>query len=95
MKNAFLQGNLEEEVYMMQPLGFESRKYPHAVCRLKKSLYGLKQAPREWHAKIKQYLHQIEFRMSQSDKSLYTRNDEKHVLFILLYVDDFVIGGKD
>ena len=64
VKNAFLQGKLEEEVYMMQSPGFESRKNPHVICRLKKSLYGLKQAPRAWHAKITQYLHQIGFWMS-------------------------------
>ena len=58
VKNAFLQGDLSEEVYMIQPPGFESHKHLHAVCRLKKPLYGLKQAPRAWHSKITQYLHQ-------------------------------------
>jgi hypothetical protein len=54
VKNAFLQGDLEEQVYMVQPLGFHSRTNTSAVCRLKKSLYGLKQAPRAWNAKITQ-----------------------------------------
>ena len=54
VKDAFLEGEVEEAVYMMQPPIFESRKYSHAICRLKKSLYGLKQAPRVWHAKITQ-----------------------------------------
>ena len=59
VKNAFLQGELEE--YMNQPPGFESRDHPYAVCQLKKPLYGLKQGPRVWHFKIMQYLHQIKF----------------------------------
>ena len=67
VKNAFLQGELEEEVYMIQPPGFESRVHPNAVCYLKKDLYGLKQEPCVWHSKITQYLHQIGFRMSKFD----------------------------
>ena len=58
VKNVFLQGKLEEEVYMVQPPRFESSMHPIVVCRLKKPLYGLKQAPRAWHSNITQYLHQ-------------------------------------
>ena len=61
IKNAYLQGELEEEVYMLQPPGFNSSTHPKAVCRLKKPLYSLKQAPRAWHSKIMQYLHRIGF----------------------------------
>ena len=95
VKNAFLQGELEEEVYMIQPPGFESRVHPNVVCRLKKPLYGLKQAPRAWHSKIMQYLHQIGFRMSKSDTSLYIWHELDSPIVIILYVDDLVIGGKD
>ena len=95
VKNAFLQGELEEEVYMIQPPGFESRVHPNVVCRLKKPLYGLKQAPRAWHSKITQYLHQIGFRMSKSDTSLYFRSDSDSPIVIILYMDDLVIRGKD
>ena len=95
VKNAFLHGELEEEFYMLQPPGFESHKHPQAVCRLKKSLYDLKQAPKAWCAKTTQYLHEEGFQMCQADNSLYTRNDAKYTLVILLYVDDLVIGGKD
>ena len=95
IKNAFLQGELEEEVYMVQPPGFESSIHPKAVCRLKKPLYGLKQAPRAWHSKITQYLHQIGFRMSKSDNSLYIRSDSTSSIVIILYVDDLVIGGEN
>ena len=75
VKNAFLQGELEEEVYMVQPPGFNMSIHPKVVCRFKKPLYGLKQAPHAWHSKITLYLHQIGFRMSKSDNSLYIRSD--------------------
>ena len=93
VKNAFLQGELEEQVYMVQPPGFKSNTHPQAVCQLKKSLYGLKQAPRACHLKITQYLHQIGFKMSKSDNSLFIRSDSKGHVFIIIYVDDLVIGG--
>ena len=94
IKNAFLQGELEEEVYKVQPPGFESRTYLKVVCWLKKPLYGLKQAPRDWHSKITQYIHQIVFRMSKFDNCLYVRNDSGRLIVIILYVDDLVIGGE-
>jgi hypothetical protein len=53
VKSAFLYGVLEEEVYVRQPLGFESEKYPHRVYKLRKALYGLKQVPRAWYGKLR------------------------------------------
>ena len=50
--SAFLAGDLEEDIYMKQPEGFENASHPEYVCKVKKSLYGLKQAPRQWHKKI-------------------------------------------
>ena len=94
VKNAFLQGELEEEVYMVQPPDFNSSIHPKAVCRLKKPLYSLKQASRAWHSKITQYLHQIGFRMSKFDNSLYIRSDSASPIIIILYVDDLVIRGE-
>ena len=56
VKNVFLHGNLEAEVYMCQPPGFKDKKHPEYVCKLKKALYGLKQAPRAWHRELSESL---------------------------------------
>ena len=61
VKNAFLHGDLQEEVYMEQPQGFEDVEHPSYVCKLKKALYGLKQAPRSWHGRIVAYLVSLGF----------------------------------
>ena len=71
VKNVFLQGELEEHVYMVQPPGFHSGMNTSAVCWLKKSLYGLKQPPRAWNAKITQRLRLMGFLTSKSDSSLF------------------------
>ena len=92
VKNTFFHGELEEEVYMVQPPDFNSSTHLKVVCRLKKPLYGLKQAPHAWHLKITQYLHRIGFRMSKSDNSLYIRSDSESLIVIILYVYDLVIG---
>ena len=95
IKNIFLQGKLEENVYMVQPLGFDSNNHSKAICQLKKPLYGLKQAPCTWHSKITQYLHRIGLTMSKSDyNSLYVKNYSGSPIVIILYVDDLVIGGE-
>ena len=95
VKNAFLQGELEEQVYMVQPPGFHSGTNTSAVCRLKKSLYGLKQAPRAWNAKITQQLCKMGFTVCKSDSSLFIQKGRLGPVSILLYVDDLVITGAD
>ena len=72
VKNAFLNGDLEEEVYMeQQPKGFVHPYFPHYVCRLRKALYGLKQAPRAWSNKFSSHLQNIGFEIGKDDHSLY------------------------
>ena len=95
VKNAFLQSELEKQVYMVQPPGFHSRTNTSAVCRLKKSHYGLKQTPRAWNAKITQRLRRMGFATSISDSSLFIRKGRLGPVSILLYVDDLVITGAD
>ena len=94
VKNAFLQGELDEEVYIVQPPGFKLSSHPIVIYRLKKPLYGLELALRTWHSKINQYHHQVSFRMSKSNNSLFICSDSKGQLFIIIYVDDLVIGGE-
>ncbi|XP_074315329.1 uncharacterized protein LOC141651520 [Silene latifolia] len=90
--NAFLHGDLDEEVYMKIPPGF-SRGKEGKVCRLKKSLYGLRQAPRCWFAKLTTALKDYGFKQSHSDYSLFSYSQNQVRLFILVYVDDPVIAG--
>ncbi|CAH9142457.1 unnamed protein product [Cuscuta epithymum] len=92
--NAFLHGDLDEEVYMKPPPGFLSSR-PGQVCRLKKSLYGLRQAPRCWFAKLTASLKQYGFRQSYSDYSLFTMHQGSAQLYVLIYVDDLIIEGND
>ena len=73
VKSAFLNGDLQEEVYMAQPEGFVDEHQPHKVCRLINSLYGLKQAPRAWYIKIDDHLLQHGFTRSPSDTNLYIK----------------------
>ena len=71
VKNAFLHGDLEEEVYMKLPPGHPQSHDPDMVCRLHKSIYGLKQSPRAWYAKLSSVLEAFGFQMSNADSSLF------------------------
>jgi len=92
--NAFLHGDLSEEVYMKLPPGFEANQ-PNRVCILRKSLNGLKQAPRCWFAKLTSSLKQYGFRQSYSDYSLFTLRQGTVRVNVLVYVDDLIISGND
>ena len=71
VKTYFLNGVVEEEVYVEQPLGFETHDREFHVCRLKKSLYGLKQAPKTWYGRIDGFLSSLVFSKSKEDSNLY------------------------
>ena len=71
VKTAFLNGELEEDIYMSQPEGFEKKDLEHLVCKLKKSLYGLKQSPRAWYQRIDSFFTKEGFTRSEADHSLY------------------------
>lgn len=93
VNNAFLNGDLEETIYMVQPKGFEDPKFPSYVCKLHKSIYGLKQAPRAWYEKLKSALLTLGFKRSASDCSLFFRNVKGVLTLILVYVDDILLTG--
>uniref|UniRef100_A0A2N9GWD9 Integrase catalytic domain-containing protein n=1 Tax=Fagus sylvatica TaxID=28930 RepID=A0A2N9GWD9_FAGSY len=93
VKNAFLNGDLLEEVYMQPPLGYLDSH--NQVCRLRRALYGLKQAPRAWFAKFSSVVAQQGFTLSSYDSALFIRHTSTGITLILLYVDDMIITGDD
>ncbi|XP_021822133.1 uncharacterized protein LOC110763616 [Prunus avium] len=96
VKNAFLHGDLEEEVFMRQPQGFEDSAYPNFVCRLRKSRYGLKQEPRAWNAKFIGHLPAIGFTVSHFDHSFFVKHVGLDSVILKVYVDDIILtGSKD
>eukprot|EP00253_Pinus_taeda_P027311 PITA_27311 len=94
-KYAFLNGDLEEEVYIQQPKGFILGNDAKLVCKLRKSLYDLKQVPRAWYYRLNKYLHQQGFSKGSADSNLYTKIDIDKLLIIVVYVDDIVFGSNE
>jgi hypothetical protein len=93
VKTAFLNGELDEEIYMTQPEGFVVSGHENKVCRLKKSLYGLKQAPKQWHDKFDKTLTSAGFVANEADNCVYYRFGGGHGVILCLYVDDILIFG--
>ncbi len=89
---AFLNGDLQEEIYMEQPEGYTVPGKEEMVCRLKKSLYGLKQSPRCWNQKFRESMELLQFKQSQADPCIFSKGSEKDKLIIIaVYVDDLII----
>ncbi|WVZ70280.1 hypothetical protein U9M48_018957 [Paspalum notatum var. saurae] len=94
VKSAFLNGFIEEKVYVRQPPGFESAKFPDRVYKLRKALYGLKQAPKAWYARLKSFLLKSGFVMSSVDKTLFLLSRGGDTMIVQIYVDDIIFGGS-
>jgi hypothetical protein len=95
VKSTFLNGELEEEVYIEQPKGFLLSEKEDYVCILKKSLYGLKKSPRAWYSRLDKYLQQQGFRKGNVDINIYIKVDQDNILIIEVYVDDIIFGSDD
>jgi len=96
IKNAFLHGDLKEEVYMEQPPGFVAQGgETNLVCKLKRSLYGLKQSPRAWFGRFSTVLQDFGLIRSKVDHSVFYRHQQGKSIYLVVYVDDIVITGND
>jgi transposase InsO family protein len=93
VNNAFLNGDLQEEIFMKQPQGVDDGT--SRVCKLNKSLYGLKQAPRAWNEKFDTWMKSQGFEQCKNDLCLYVKKDCDDILYVLLYVDDVILAGNN
>jgi hypothetical protein len=94
VKSAFLNGVIQEEVYVRQPPGFVSFKYSDRVYKLSKALYGLKQALRAWYARLKTFLLEHGYVMGSVNKTLFTLNHGTDFLLVQIYVDGIIFAGS-
>eukprot|EP00253_Pinus_taeda_P024877 PITA_24877 len=95
MKSAFLNEDLEEEVYIEKPDGFILGNDSNLVCRLKNALYGLKEAPRVWYYHLDKYLHQQGFSKGSTNSNLYIKIENNKLLILVVYVDDIIFGSNE
>ncbi|GJU60106.1 retrovirus-related pol polyprotein from transposon TNT 1-94 [Tanacetum coccineum] len=93
VKNAFLNGFIKEEVYVVQPPGFIDFQKPNYVYKHKKALYGLKQAPKAWYDRLKAFLIKYEYSMGMVNNTLFTKKSKSHLIIIQIYVDDIIFGS--
>lgn len=94
VSNAFLNGQLQEQVYCQQPIGFVDPDRPNDVCLLTRSLYELKQAPRAWYTRFASFIKTLGFAPTRSDNSLFVLRRGSSIAYLLLYVDDIVLTAS-
>ncbi|KAJ9539523.1 hypothetical protein OSB04_032256 [Centaurea solstitialis] len=92
VKNAFLNGHLEEEVFMDPPPGIN---YTDKVCKLNKALYGLKKSPRAWFGRFSSFMKKIGYKQSDADHTLFVKHEGINVTAFIVYVDDMVVTGNN
>nr|GEX25904.1 hypothetical protein [Tanacetum cinerariifolium] len=95
VKSAFLYGTINEEVYVMQPLGFQDPEFPDRVYKVEKAMYGLHQAPRAWYGTLFKYLLANGFQKGTIDQTLFIRKLKGDFLLVQVYVDDILFGSSN
>ncbi|GJU94956.1 retrovirus-related pol polyprotein from transposon TNT 1-94 [Tanacetum coccineum] len=93
VKSAFLNGLINEEVYVAQPPGFIDFEKPNHVYKLKKALYGLKQAPKAWYDRLKSFLIKHEYKMGIIDNTLFSKKKSSNLIIVQIFVDDIIFGS--
>nr|GEW71987.1 hypothetical protein [Tanacetum cinerariifolium] len=91
VKTAFLNGYLDEDIYMVQPEGFVDPSHPRKVCKLQRSIYGLKQASRSWNKRFNEEIKRFGFAQNLNEPCVYQKASRSNVTFLILYVDDIII----
>lgn len=95
VKNAFLHGDLKEEVFMDIPPGYTTSPNGKFVCKLQKALYGLKQSPRAWFGRFTLTMRNYGYQQSNADHTLFLKHRLGKVMTLVIYVDDMIITGDD
>ena len=95
IKTAFLNGELDEEIYMDQPIGFVTKGQKHKVCKLKQSIYGLKQSSRQWNLRVYRVILSNGFTMIKEDYCVYVKRSKGSFIILSLYVDDILLADND
>ncbi|GKD89427.1 putative ribonuclease H-like domain-containing protein [Tanacetum coccineum] len=92
VKSAFFYGEIDEEVYVTKPKGFEDPHFPKHVYKVVKALYGLHQAPRAWYARLSTFLLKHNYRKGTIDKTLFIKKNSRDIILVQVYVDDIILG---
>nr|GEU68165.1 hypothetical protein [Tanacetum cinerariifolium] len=95
VKSSFLYGTIDEEVYVMQPLGFQDPEFLEKVYKVEKAMYGLHQAPRAWYGTLSKYLLTNGFQRGTIDQSLFIKRQRGYFILIQVYVDDIIFGSSN
>ncbi|GJR19303.1 retrotransposon protein, putative, ty1-copia subclass [Tanacetum coccineum] len=95
VKTAFLNGRLDEDIYIEQPEGYVNPKYPKRVCKLQRSIYGLKQASRQWNKRFDEEIKKFGFTQNRDEPCVYRKASGSNVVFLIIYVDDILIMGNN
>nr|GFB21699.1 putative ribonuclease H-like domain-containing protein [Tanacetum cinerariifolium] len=95
VKSTFLYGTIDEEVYVIQPLGFQDPAYPAKVYKVEKAMYGLHQAPRAWYGTLSKYLLKNSFQRGTIDQTLFIRRQREDFILVQVYVDDIIFGSSN